>query len=97
MNRKLKENKFEELANLYKIFGDVSRIKILYSLFEKELSVNEIASSINMTQSAVSHQLKILKLANLIKNRRDKNVIYYSLSDHHVLNIFDQGLEHINE
>jgi len=97
MAKKIKDNKLNELAELYKIFSDVSRIKILYSLFENELSVNEIASSVNMSQSAVSHQLKILKQSNLIKNRRDKNVIYYSLKDHHVLNIFDQGLEHINE
>jgi len=97
MAKKIKGNKFVELAELYKVFSDVSRIKILYSLFENELSVNEIASAVDMSQSAVSHQLKILKQSNLIKNRRDKNVIYYSLLDHHVLNIFDQGLEHINE
>jgi len=97
MAKKIKDSKLIELADLYKLFSDVSRIKILYSLFEKELSVNEISAMVNMSQSAVSHQLKLLKQSNLIKNRRDKNIIYYSLADHHVLNIFDQGLEHINE
>jgi len=97
MPKKIKENNFIDLAELYKIFSDVSRLKILYALFEKELSVSELSSTVNMSQSAVSHQLKTLKQSNLIKNRRDKNIIYYSLADQHVLNIFDQGLEHINE
>lgn len=97
MTKKVKENKFNQLAELFKIFSDVSRIKIIYSLLDKELSVNEIASSVNMSQSAVSHQLKILKQSKFIKNRRDKNIIYYSLLNHHVLNIFDKGLEHIDE
>jgi len=97
MPKKIKENDIKSLAELYKVFSDVSRLKILYVLSDKELSVNELATAVNMSQSAVSHQLKTLKQANLIKNRRNKNIIYYSLSDHHVFNIFDQGLEHINE
>ena len=86
-----------ELAELYKIFGDSTRIKILYALMTDELSVNEIAESLGASQSAVSHQLRILKQAHLVKFRRDGRNIHYSLADDHVLTILDQGLTHICE
>jgi len=86
-----------DLAELFKIFGDSTRIKILWALNEAEMCVCDIAILLNMTQSAISHQLRILKQANLVKNRRDGKVVYYSLNDCHVKQIFDQGLSHINE
>ena len=86
-----------DLAELYKIFGDSTRIKILYVLFEAELCVNDIASVLNMTVSAISHQLRVLKQAGLIKFRRDGKTVYYSLADDHVRTIIDQGAEHVGE
>ena len=86
-----------DTAELFKIFGDSTRIRILYSLYEKERSVNEIAELLNMNQSAISHQLRILKSSKLVKNRRDGKTVYYSLSDKHVVNIIGQGIEHIEE
>ncbi len=86
-----------ELAELYKIFGDSTRIKILYALFESELCVCDIAKLLNLTISAVSHQLRTLNRARLVKYRRvGKNVIY-SLSDDHVRTIINQGINHIEE
>ena len=86
-----------DLGDLFKIFGDTTRIKILYSLFESPLCVCAIAELLGMTQSAISHQLKILKDANLVGNRRDGKTIYYSLSDDHVRSIIAQGFEHLIE
>ena len=86
-----------DLADLYKIFGDTTRIKIMYSLFEEEMCVCAIAELLGMTQSAISHQLKILKDANLVANRRDGKTIYYHLSDDHVRSIIAQGFEHLVE
>ena len=86
-----------DLAELYKIFGDSTRIKILYVLFEAELCVNDIAQVLNMTVSAISHQLRVLKQAGLIKFRRDGKTVYYSLADDHVRTIIDQGAEHVGE
>lgn len=86
-----------DLADLFKIFGDTTRIKILYSLWQSELCVNDLARNLNMTQSAVSHQLKILRQSKLVKYRRDGKSIFYSLSDNHVVTIMDQGFEHIKE
>lgn len=91
------ENMLFDLAELYKIFGDSTRIRILYALFEKELCVNDIAKSLDMTVSAVSHQLRILKTSRLVKSRREGKSAYYSLSDEHVKFILALGLEHINE
>ena len=87
----------EELAELYKVFGDATRLRILFVLSEQEMSVGELAERVEMTQSAVSHQLKILKQNKLIRNRRDGKQIYYSLADDHVRLIIDMGLEHVNE
>jgi len=86
-----------DLAELYKVFGDSTRIKILYTLFEEEKGVGDIAGHLNMTMSAISHQLRILKQARLVKSRREGKMIYYTLADDHVRTIFAQGLDHICE
>ena len=87
----------QDLANLFKVFGDPTRIKILSALFQAEMCVCDMASLFNMTQSSISHQLAVLKQARLVKFRKDGKVVYYSLDDNHVQSIFDQGLIHINE
>ena len=92
-----KEEELYDLAELYKVFGDSTRIKILYVLFEAELCVCDIAQLLNMTQSAISHQLRILKQNRLVKNRRDGKSVFYSLADSHVKTIISQGMEHISE
>lgn len=86
-----------DLAELYKVFGDSTRIKILYALFEEEKGVGDIASLLGMTMSAISHQLRILKQARLVKSRRDGKMVRYALADDHVRTIFAQGLDHICE
>jgi ArsR family transcriptional regulator len=86
-----------DLAELYKIFGDSTRIKILYALFEEERGVGDIADTLGMSMSAISHQLRILKQARLVKSRREGKMVYYSLADDHVRVIFAQGLDHICE
>ena len=88
---------FEELASLYKIFGDASRVKILCALTQSEMCVSEISEFLSITQSAVSHQLRILKTSNLVKTRRNGKSIIYSLTDEHVRTIIDCGMEHIAE
>lgn len=91
------EETLYDLADLFKIFGDTTRIKILYTLRKQELCVNELAQSLAMTPSAVSHQLKILRQSKLVKNRREGKSLFYSLNDNHVVTIVDQGMEHICE
>ena len=91
------EESLYDLAELFKVFGDSTRIRILWALHESEMCVCDIAVLLNMTQSAISHQLRVLKQANLVKNRKEGKVVYYSLVDDHVREIFDQGLIHINE
>lgn len=91
------EESFYELADLFKVFGDSTRIKILWALENAEMCVCDISEALAMTQSAISHQLRVLKQANLVKNRREGKAVYYSLSDSHVKLILDQGLDHINE
>ena len=91
------EDQLYDLAELFKVFGDSTRIKILYALFEAEMCVCDIAALLGMTQSAISHQLKALKNARLVKSRRDGKTVFYSLADDHVKTIIDQGLEHILE
>lgn len=91
------EKELYDLAELFKVFGDSTRIQILFALFESEICVCDLADTLNMTQSAVSHQLRILKQSKLVGSRREgKNVIYF-LSDDHVRTIIDQGREHIEE
>ena len=91
------DDKLYDLAELFKVFGDSTRIKILFALFESEMCVCDIADTLNMTQSAISHQLRILKQSRLVKNRREGKQVYYSLSDDHVRSIIAQGWEHISE
>ena len=91
------ENVLCDSSELFKVFGDSTRIRILFVLFEEELCVCDLAKCLNMTQSAVSHQLKILKQNRLIKNRGDGKSIFYSLADDHVRSIINQGLEHVEE
>ena len=86
-----------DLAELFKIFGDSTRVKILYALLESELCVCDIAKLMDVTQSAVSHQLRVLKASKLVKFRREGKTIYYSLADDHVVSILNQGMEHIEE
>ena len=83
------------MADLFKIFSDSTRIRILDILIKGELCVQDIADSLQMTQSAISHQLRVLKQAHLVKSRRDGKTIYYSLADDHVMTIMAQGLEHV--
>lgn len=92
-----KEEILYDLAELFKVFGDSTRIKILCALFENELCVCDMATLLGMTQSAISHQLRVLKGARLVKFRREGKVVYYSLDDDHVKSIFHQGLNHIIE
>ena len=91
------EETLYQLAELFKVFGDSTRIRILHALSLNELCVQDIADTLNMTQSAISHQLRILKQAELVKFRRDGKAIYYSLADDHVATIMKQGLEHVCE
>ena len=86
-----------DLSDLFKIFGDTTRVKILFSLIDTEMCVCAIAELLGMTQSAISHQLKALKDANLVGNRRDGKTIYYFLTDDHVRTIVAQGFEHLIE
>lgn len=92
-----REEVLYDLAELFKVFGDSTRIKIICALFESEMCVCDIANLLNMTQSAISHQLRVLKSNRLVKYRRDGKVIYYSLEDDHIKHIFDTGLAHIKE
>ena len=86
-----------DLADLFRIFADSTRIKILYALYESELCVGAITQILGMTQSAVSHQLRALKQSKLVKYRREGKTIFYSLADDHVVTILAQGMEHIEE
>mgnify|MGYP000016978821 FL=1 len=85
------------LADLFKVFGDPTRIRILYALSVEELCVQDIADRLSMTQSAISHELRVLKQMSLVKFRRDGITIFYSLADSHVATIMNQGLEHVTE
>ena len=86
-----------DLSELFKVFGDSTRIRILYCLFESEMCVYDIASLLGMTQSAISHQLSVLKKNKLVKSRREGKNIIYSLADAHVRAIINQGVEHVTE
>lgn len=91
------EEDLYDLADFFKVFADTTRIKILYVLLKQEMCVCDIAQTLEMTQSAISHQLRILKQMDLVKNRRDGKTIYYSLADDHIVSILNQGMDHINE
>ena len=91
------ETELYDLAELFKVFGDSTRIRILFVLFEAEVCVCDLAQALQMTQSAISHQLKILKQTKLLKSRREGTSIFYSLADDHVRTIIAQGCDHIEE
>ncbi len=85
------------LADLFKVFGDTTRVRILYLLFESELCVCDISTLLGMNQSAISHQLRVLKQAKLVKARREGKTVFYSLADEHVRTIIGNGMEHVRE
>ncbi len=91
------QDSIQDLSLLFKVFGDATRLKILSALFISEMCVCDMATLFNMTQSSISHQLSVLKQARLVRYRKDGKVVYYSLDDLHVQQIFDQGLTHIKE
>ena len=91
------EDELYELADLFKVFGDSTRIKILYVLYENEMCVYDIATLLNMTQSAISHQLRVLKQNRLVKYRKEGKTALYTLADEHVFTILSQGMEHVEE
>lgn len=91
------ETELYDLAELFKVFGDSTRIRILFVLFEAEVCVCDLAEVLHMTQSAISHQLRILKQSKLVKSRREEKSVFYSLADDHVRTIIAQGREHIEE
>ena len=93
----LDEDTLYDLTELFRIFGDSTRIRILYTLFDAELCVCDIAAVLGMTQSAISHQLRALKTARLVKGRREGKTVFYSLADDHVKTIIHQGLDHVAE
>jgi DNA-binding transcriptional ArsR family regulator len=96
-NRIPESNQLNQLADLFKLFGDGTRIGILWALSESEMCVCDICALLQMKQSAVSHQLKNLKQARIVKNRRDGKVIYYSLDDDHIRKLLNLGMEHVLE
>ena len=91
------EEKLYDLAELFKVFGDTTRICILYELFDKEMCVGDIADTLHMTQSAISHQLRVLKQNRLVKFRKEGKTVFYSLDDDHVRSVIEMGLEHVME
>ena len=100
MNESIKNARLEdimELSDLFKVFADSTRLRILHKLFNGPISVGVIAEALDMSQSAISHQLKYLKNSNLVKSERNGKSIYYSLADDHIKTIFKTGLEHIKE
>ena len=91
------EEELYDLADLFKVFGDSTRIKILFVLYEGEMCVYDIAQTLVMTQSSISHQLRVLKQNRLVKFRKEGKIVFYSLADEHVFSIIEQGLEHVRE
>lgn len=92
-----REDVLFDLSELFKVFGDSTRIRILYCLFESEMCVCDIAALLHMTQSAISHQLSVLKKNKLVKSRREGKTVFYSLADSHVRAIINQGVDHVTE
>ena len=91
------EEELQDLADFFKVFGDVTRLKILNVLLCSEMCVYDIAAVLGMSQSAISHQLRVLKQMDLVKNRREGKTIFYALADVHITTILNQGLDHIEE
>lgn len=96
-DKMLPEEELQDLAEFFKVFGDATRLKILYALLCSEMCVYDIATLLGMSQSAISHQLRVLKQMDLVKNRREGKTIFYSLADGHIVNILSQGQDHIEE
>ncbi len=90
-----REERLYDVADLFKVLGDSTRVKILYALLQEEMCVCDIAALLGMNQSAISHQLRVLKQARLVKFKKEGKVVYYSLDDEHVKNIFQLGFEHL--
>lgn len=97
INKLPSEEELFDLSELFKIFGDSTRIKILMALLESEMCVGDLANLLSTTQSSISHQLRVLKQSHLVKFRREGKTIFYSLADEHVITILNQGLEHVSE
>ena len=97
MDKMPKDEILYDLADFFKVFGDSTRIKILYALFSSEMCVQDLVELLNMNQSAISHQLRILKQAGLVKYRKDGKYVFYSLDDEHVTQIVAQGMAHLSE
>ena len=91
------EEELYDLAELFKVFGDSTRVKILYALLESEMCVCDLAQLLGLTQSAVSHQLRVLKANKLVRNRREGKTVFYALDDDHVRRILEMGMEHLEE
>ncbi|MCM3737619.1 metalloregulator ArsR/SmtB family transcription factor [Bacillus cytotoxicus] len=91
------DDSLSQVAELFKVLGDRTRTRILHAVFEAEMCVCDLAYLLGMTQSSISHQLRVLKQAKLVKNRKEGKVVYYSLADHHVIHIFEQAFKHVNE
>ena len=91
------EEELQDLAEFFKVFGDTTRLKILYVLLCSEMCVYDISAVLGMSQSAISHQLRVLKQQDLVKHRREGKTIFYSLADAHIVTILSQGLDHIEE
>lgn len=91
------DESLSDVAELFKVLGDRTRTRILHALFETEMCVCDLAYLLGMTQSSISHQLRVLKQAKLVRNRKEGKVVYYSLADDHVKSIFEQAFEHVNE
>ena len=91
------EEELQDLTEFFKVFGDATRLKILYVLLCSEMCVLDIANILGMSQSAISHQLRVLKQMDLVKNRREGKAVFYSLADDHIVTILSQGLDHIEE
>jgi len=93
----VEEARLRELADLFKVFGDATRVRIMSVLQQSEMCVCDLAEVLEMSQSAISHQLRVLKQAKLVKNRREGKTVFYSLADGHIQTIMSQGMEHIME
>ncbi|MBQ5754683.1 MAG: helix-turn-helix transcriptional regulator [Oscillospiraceae bacterium] len=91
------EEALYDLAELFKVFGDSTRIKLLYALLESEMCVCDLAQLLGLTQSAVSHQLRVLKTSKLVRNRREGKTVFYALDDDHVRRMLEMGMEHLSE
>lgn len=96
-NKMPDENTLNKVADLFKVFGDFTRVRIIFALFKSEMCVCDLAFLLSMSSSAISHQLRVLKQAEIVRFRRDGKVVYYSLDDEHVYKIFEQGFEHVTE